>query len=101
MLAQMVRTAMVRLGGRARTPLRGQTLHCSFCLKSQHEVRALIAGAAGFICDECVNVCVGVLEDAGSGPVPPVQRRLRDRLHDWFACAPTHAAFGTISGFSR
>jgi ClpX C4-type zinc finger len=100
MLARMVRTAMVRLGRR----LPGQALHCSFCHKSQHEVRALIAGPAVFICDECVNICVGVLKDlgdAGSAPVPPVRRRLRDRLRDLIACAPTDAALRTLSGFSR
>src|SRR5215472_6503432 len=97
MVAQMVRTAMVRLGNR----LLGRARHCSFCRKSQHEVPALIAGPAVFICDECVNICVGVLKDAGSAPIPPVQRRLRDRLRDWLACAPTDAALGTLSGFSR
>lgn len=34
-----------------------QSLHCSFCGKSQHEVRRLIAGPAVFICNECVNLC--------------------------------------------
>jgi ClpX C4-type zinc finger len=35
-----------------------KTLYCSFCLKSQHEVKKLIAGpAAIFICDECIDLC--------------------------------------------
>jgi len=35
-----------------------QTLYCSFCFKSQHEVRKLVAGpAAVYICDECVELC--------------------------------------------
>ena len=34
-----------------------QELHCSFCRKSQHEVRKLIAGPTVFICDECVELC--------------------------------------------
>jgi hypothetical protein len=33
------------------------TLHCSFCGKSQHDVRKLIAGPTVFICDECVELC--------------------------------------------
>ncbi|MDG6146392.1 hypothetical protein NF717_12180, partial [Lactococcus formosensis] len=33
------------------------TLYCSFCGKSQHEVRKLIAGPTVFICDECVELC--------------------------------------------
>ena len=39
-----------------------QTLYCSFCGKSQHEVRKLIAGPTVFICDECVDICTDVVE---------------------------------------
>ena len=39
------------------------TLHCSFCGKSQHEVRKLIAGPKVFICDECVGLCNGIIEN--------------------------------------
>lgn len=35
-------------------------LHCSFCAKSQNEVRALIAGPTVFICDECVDICTKI-----------------------------------------
>jgi ClpX C4-type zinc finger len=38
------------------------TLYCSFCGKSQHEVRKLIAGPAVFICDECVDLCNDIVE---------------------------------------
>ena len=38
-------------------------LYCSFCGKSQHEVRCLVAGPAVFICDECVGLCNEVIED--------------------------------------
>jgi ATP-dependent protease Clp ATPase subunit len=38
------------------------TLYCSFCGKSQHEVRKLIAGPTVFICDECVDVCTDIIE---------------------------------------
>src|SRR5215471_16012796 len=38
--------------------LPAKTLYCSFCFKSQHEVKKLISGPAGiFICDECVGLC--------------------------------------------
>ena len=37
-----------------------QTLFCSFCGKSQHEVRKLIAGPAVFICDECTELCMDI-----------------------------------------
>ncbi len=36
------------------------TLYCSFCGKSQHEVRKLIAGPTVFICDECVELCMDI-----------------------------------------
>jgi ATP-dependent Clp protease ATP-binding subunit ClpX len=38
-------------------------LHCSFCGKSQHEVRKLIAGPAVFVCDECVELCTNILRE--------------------------------------
>jgi hypothetical protein len=38
-----------------------KTLYCSFCGKSQHDVRALIAGPAVFVCDECVGACDDIL----------------------------------------
>jgi len=37
-------------------------LYCTFCGKSQHEVRKLIAGPTAFICDECVNICTNIVE---------------------------------------
>ncbi len=47
----------------------GKLLYCSFCGKSQHEVRKLIAGPSVFICDECVELCNDIireeLEDSG------------------------------------
>jgi ATP-dependent Clp protease ATP-binding subunit ClpX len=47
-----------------------KTLYCSFCFKSQHLVRKLIAGPAGiFICDECVDLCNEII--AGRPPKAP------------------------------
>ena len=45
-------------------------LRCSFCGKAEAEVAKLIAGQAGFICDECVRVCTGLIagEGADRGP---------------------------------
>ncbi|MAD92103.1 MAG: ATP-dependent Clp protease ATP-binding subunit ClpX [Gammaproteobacteria bacterium] len=57
----------------------GKLLYCSFCGKSQHEVRKLIAGPSVFICDECVELCNDIireeLEDTGEAshgklPIP-------------------------------
>jgi len=57
------------------------TLYCSFCGKSQHEVRKLIAGPTVFICDECVELCMDIIREesksslvkAGEGVPSPQQ----------------------------
>ena len=41
----------------------GKVLYCSFCGKSQHEVRKLIAGPSVFICDECVDLCNDIIQE--------------------------------------
>ena len=52
-------------------------LYCSFCGKSQHEVRKLIAGPSVFICDECVDLCLDIIrEDVGK----EVDKETGDRL---------------------
>ena len=40
-----------------------KTLYCSFCGKSQHEVKKLIAGPSVFICDECIGLCNEIVRD--------------------------------------
>ncbi|MFC3098522.1 ATP-dependent Clp protease ATP-binding subunit ClpX [Alteraurantiacibacter palmitatis] len=45
------------------------TLYCSFCGKSQHEVRKLIAGPTVFICDECVELCNDIIREEAKGGV--------------------------------
>jgi ATP-dependent Clp protease ATP-binding subunit ClpX len=45
------------------TPDSKNTLYCSFCGKSQHEVRKLIAGPTVFICDECVELCMDIIRE--------------------------------------
>lgn len=41
----------------------GKVLYCSFCGKSQHEVRKLIAGPSVYICDECVELCNDIIRE--------------------------------------
>lgn len=48
--------------------LKKSTLYCSFCGKSQHEVRKLIAGPTVFICDECIELCNEIIDEE-FGPV--------------------------------
>ena len=65
------------------------TLHCSFCGKSQHEVRKLIAGPTVFICDECVELCMDIIreETKGTGLKSadgvPTPREICDVLDDY------------------
>ncbi|MBR0565860.1 ATP-dependent Clp protease ATP-binding subunit ClpX [Azoarcus sp. L1K30] len=53
-------------------------LYCSFCGKSQHEVRKLIAGPSVFICDECIELCNDIIREeiAGDGGNPNVKGQL-------------------------
>ena len=65
------------------------TLYCSFCGKSQHEVRKLIAGPTVFICDECVELCMDIIreETKGTGLKSadgvPTPREICDVLDDY------------------
>ena len=45
------------------------TLYCSFCGKSQHEVKKLIAGPTVFICDECVELCMDIIKEENKSHV--------------------------------
>ena len=49
--------------GSGRGEDNGKLLYCSFCGKSQHEVRKLIAGPSVFICDECVDLCNDIIRE--------------------------------------
>lgn len=44
-------------------PAPQRTLYCSFCGKTQHEVRKLVSGPAVFICDECIDLCTDIVDD--------------------------------------
>ncbi|MDE1956611.1 MAG: ATP-dependent Clp protease ATP-binding subunit ClpX [Betaproteobacteria bacterium] len=46
-----------------KTPTGEKILYCSFCGKSQHEVKKLIAGPSVFICDECIDLCNEIIRD--------------------------------------
>ena len=45
-------------------------LYCSFCGKSQHEVRKLIAGPSVFVCDECVDLCNDIIREETDADEP-------------------------------
>src|SRR5690606_23875165 len=65
------------------------TLYCSFCGKSQHEVRKLIAGATVFICDECVELCMDIIREENKSSMVksregvPTPQEIRQVLDDY------------------
>ena len=67
----------------------GKILYCSFCGKSQHEVRKLIAGPSVFICDECVELCNDIIREeleekaAGARSHLPKPREILDVLDQY------------------
>ncbi len=68
----------------------GKLLYCSFCGKSQHEVRKLIAGPSVFICDECVDLCNDIIREEiqesaseGSGEKLPVPKEISATLDEY------------------
>jgi len=54
----------------------GKLLYCSFCGKSQHEVRKLIAGPSVFVCDECVELCNDIIREELEDSVETSQENL-------------------------
>jgi ATP-dependent Clp protease ATP-binding subunit ClpX len=72
------------------------TLYCSFCGKSQHEVRKLIAGPTVFICDECVELCMDIIREENksslvkSGDGVPTPMEIYEVLND-YVIGQTHA----------
>ena len=65
------------------------SLYCSFCGKSQHEVRKLIAGPTVFICDECVELCMDIIREENKSSLVksrdgiPTPREIRKVLDDY------------------
>ena len=66
-------------------------LYCSFCGKSQHDVRKLIAGPSVFVCDECVELCNEIIREetqdndtqADTGPQYPTPQEICHRLDEY------------------
>jgi len=68
----------------------GKLLYCSFCGKSQHEVRKLIAGPSVFICDECVDLCNDIIreevqeaENKGASDSLPTPKEVKNTLDEY------------------
>ena len=75
----------------AKTPGKDgdKPLYCSFCGKSQHEVKKLIAGPSVFICDECIDLCADIVQDEVEEAARvareglPTPREIRDTLDEY------------------
>ena len=67
----------------------GKLLYCSFCGKSQHEVRKLIAGPSVFVCDECVELCNDIIREemqektASGGEKLPTPQEINEVLNEY------------------
>ncbi|HHZ8504265.1 TPA: ATP-dependent protease ATP-binding subunit ClpX [Morganella morganii] len=70
----------------------GKLLYCSFCGKSQHEVKKLIAGPSVYICDECVDLCNDIIREEIKDLIPargserselPTPHEIRQHLDDY------------------
>lgn len=68
----------------------GKLLYCSFCGKSQHEVRKLIAGPSVYICDECVDLCNDIIREEAKNLLPqqaakelPTPLEIMEHLNDY------------------
>ena len=68
----------------------GKLLYCSFCGKSQHEVRKLIAGPSVFVCDECVDLCNDIIREEVQGKEAeskqrklPIPEEIKDTLDEY------------------
>jgi len=74
--------------------------HCSFCGKSQLEVKTLVSGPGVFICDECVQLCQGIIEKKAvtGAPAPPASREVPNPLLP--VNAPTETLLKTLSGYN-
>ncbi|MGX4743915.1 ATP-dependent protease ATP-binding subunit ClpX [Providencia rettgeri] len=73
-----------------RKEVTGKLLYCSFCGKSQHEVRKLIAGPSVYICDECVDLCLDIIREEIKELTPhrerselPTPHEIRQHLDDY------------------
>jgi ATP-dependent protease Clp ATPase subunit len=73
-------------------------LYCSFCGKSQHEVRKLMPGRADFICDECVTLCVDIIREENKSPTAAARSARLPVLHCSFCAKSQHDVPKLIAG---
>jgi len=72
----------------APTPEESDIIHCSFCGKSQKDVKKLIAGPGSYICDECVALCAEIISEDADSEIKPSEEQLAAA---WSAMLKTRA----------
>ena len=68
-----------------------ESLFCSFCGKSQKEVKKLIAGPTVFVCDECVELCMDIIKEDSKNNKIKIKQKIHPNLSEinsnfWWLC---------------
>ena len=75
----------------------GDLLKCSFCGKSQKQVKKLIAGPGVYICDECIDLCNEIIDEELTGPASfDLEKVGRDTERDYFLSSEEAKEYGII-----
>jgi hypothetical protein len=74
----------------AGQPAAPTTLYCTFCGKSQHDVRTLIAGPSSYICDECVELCNDIIDTKGDQSIFALMASDEDGGRQAYPAASAH-----------
>ena len=73
------------------------TLYCSFCGKSQHEVKKLIAGPTVFICDECVELCMDIIKEEHQSSITKNKEGIPSPIENLINCPILGICIATCS----
>ena len=79
--------------------MEGHSLTCTFCRRSEHQVRKLVAGPGVYICDACVEIAHRIVRAEGSPPAQGARwRRAVERIAGVFGAARSRAGFRHAAG---
>jgi hypothetical protein len=80
--------------------MEGHSLTCTFCRKSEHQVRKLVAGPGVYICDACIEVAHRIVRADGAPPAQaaPRWRRAVERIAGLFGAARARTGFQHAAG---
>jgi hypothetical protein len=82
--------------------MEGHSLTCTFCRRSEHQVRKLVAGPGVYICDACVEIAHRIVRAEGPPPAQAATRwrRVVERIADAFAASWARGGFRHAAGAS-